>query len=195
MRAASRTLLMGWILAAPLFVQNAAGQFQLTLGGGANQPIGAYADEAKTGFGLTAGLGYEAFSYFVVGLETSFYANQASDETLESLGDGYDLSTRVQQITGFLRVQLPVGEHHLFAKGVVGSYLGSAKLTAPSGSVSVRNTDPGYGLGGGFLINGARGTSFFADATYHSVTYDGADEATSFMSYSIGALFRFGFSG
>jgi hypothetical protein len=73
----------------------------------------------------------------------------------------------------------------------VGNYRGSAKVSGPGVDESVSNTEIGFGFGGGFLINSASNSAFFADVTYHHITFDGDDAATNYLNFTIGALFRF----
>jgi hypothetical protein len=41
------------------------------------------------------------------------------------------------------------------------------------------------------LINGENNSSFFLDVTYHHVSFDGADSATEFVTFSAGAVWAF----
>jgi len=174
-------------------VQNANAQLELTLGAGMNAPLGMYGDQTNTGLALNAGLGYRVVPLVVVGMETSYNRNSGSDELLAPLGPDYEMTTSIFQYAAMAKFVFPVGQHSVFAKGSMGNYRGSATVTGPLGEASVNNTDLGYGLGGGFLINTAKGSSFFADFTHHSVAYDGDSEDTTFFAITVGALIRFDF--
>ena len=86
---------------------------------------------------------------------------------------------------------LPVRQHNVYAKGVVGNYRGSVKVSSSLGDQEANNTELGYGIGGGLLINGDRNSSLFLDVTYHHVAYDGADIDTNFLTISAGGVFGF----
>jgi hypothetical protein len=100
------------------------------------------------------------------------------------------VSTRIQQYAGFAKVVVPVGKYSVFGKGMVGSYRGIVNYSGPLGDTKAENTDPGYGLGGGFMIDGNHNTSFFFDVMYHHVSYDDSTSDTNFMSFDIGGVFR-----
>jgi len=179
------------LLVATVSVQNAHAQLELTLGGGMNAPMGEYGDQVNMGYALTAGLGYRVMHMVVLGLETTYNGNKAPDEATASLGPGYDLSTSILQYSALAKVIFPVGNHNVFAKGAVGNYRASAKLSGPLGEASANNTDLGFGLGAGFMLNSASNSAFFADITYNNVSYDGADADTEFFTFTVGAVLRF----
>jgi hypothetical protein len=179
------------LLAAPLAVQNAYGQVEFTLGAGLNLPSGDYSDEVKAGYAIITGVGYRVMPYVTVGAEISFYGNSATDETLEGYGDGWELKSSIHQYSGVLKVLLPVRQHNVYAKGVVGNYRGSLKVSSPIDNAELSKTDLGYGLGGGLMINGDRSSSLFLDVTYHSIAFDGADANTNFFTFSAGGVFAF----
>jgi hypothetical protein len=169
---------------------DAYGQLELTLGAGANTPMGDYGDQMKTGYAVVTGLGIRVMPLLVVGAELSFYGNSATDEALAGLGGEAEVSGRIQQYAGMAKLLLPVGNHNVFAKGVVGNYRATAKVSSSIGEASASNSALGYGLGGGLLINGARNSAFFLDVTYHRVSYDGSDIDTTFFTFSAGAVIR-----
>lgn len=177
------------LILTPMAVQNAHSQVEITIGAGVNTPLGEYADEAQTGWAFTTGIAYRFTRFLALGAEITVNGNQATDEVSQQLGVDYDVSTSIQQYAAMAKLLLPAGKHNLYGKGVVGSYRGVAKVSGPLGEASAENTDPGFGLGGGFLINGDKNASFFFDAMYHHVKYDGADADTNFMTYSAGAVF------
>ncbi|MDH3216922.1 MAG: outer membrane beta-barrel protein [Candidatus Krumholzibacteria bacterium] len=175
----------------PMVVENAHGQAEFTLGGGVNSPLGDYSDAAKTGWAFTTGIGYRLSRFLAVGAEFTFNRNQATDEVSQSLGVSYDVTTSIHQYAATAKVLLPAGRHNLYGKGVVGSYRGVAKVSGPLGEASAENTDPGFGIGGGFLISGESNSSLYIDVIYHQVKFDGSDVDTNFVTYSAGAVFSF----
>jgi len=182
------------LLAAPVAVQNAIAQVEFTLGGGMNTPLGDYADQSNVGYAITTGLGYRVTPLAAIGVELNYNGNGASDEASAGLDPGYDMSSSILQYGLLAKVMLPVGDHSVFAKGSFGSYRGSAKVSGPAGDFSFTSTDPGYGVGGGMLINGDNNTSLFLDATYHHFSIDGSDGATTYWAFTLGALIRFDLS-
>ena len=186
MKFLAATLAMLTFVISPMAVQNAHGQLELTLGGGISSPQGDYGDQADTGWALTTGVGYRVAPFFALGAEVGFVGNSSTDE---SLGVSYDVSTSIQHYTGMAKVLFPVGRHNVYGKGVLGSYRGIAKVSGPLGEASAENTDPGYGIGGGFMVNGDKPSSFYFDIMYHQVKYDGDDEATKFVTYNVGGVF------
>ena len=154
-------------------------------------PTGEYSDEVKSGYAIITGVGYRVMPYVTVGAEISFYGNSATDEALEGYGDGWDLKSSIHQYSGVLKLLLPVRQHNLYAKGVVGNYRGSVKITNPIQDVEASMTDLGYGLGGGLLINGHRSSSLFLDVTFHSIAFEDADNNTNFFTFSAGGVFAF----
>jgi hypothetical protein len=177
------------LFAGPVAVQNANAQIELSFGAGMNSPLGDYGDQANKGYALNAGLGYRILPLAVLGVEASYNGNKASDEVLEGLGDGYEMSSSILQYSALAKLVLPVGDHSVFAKGSVGFYRASAKVSGPLGDGSFNTTEPGYGIGGGFIINGSKSSSFFADATYHRVAFDDGD--TNYITIMAGALIKF----
>jgi hypothetical protein len=191
MKSITTLLAAAAILVAPVAAQNAHGQVELTLGGGMNSPLGEYGDQVNAGYAVTAGIGYRFMPLIVVGAEVSLYGNKGSDELLAPLGPTYEMSSRIQQYAGMAKLLLPVGNHNVFAKGLVGSYRASATVSGPLGEASASNSEVGYGLGGGLLINGSRNSSLYLDVTYHHIAYDGSDIDTNFLTFSAGGVFRF----
>jgi hypothetical protein len=181
------------LLAAPLAVQDASAQIELNLGGGVNAPTGEYGDQFNTGYALTAGLGYRVVPLAVIGAEVSYSGNHAPDEVTEAVGPGYELTSNILQYGLVAKLVLPVGSQNVYAKGSVGNYRATAKASGPLGEGSITVTDPGYSIGGGFLINGNKMSAFFADVTYHHVNFDG-DADTNFFTITAGALIRFDLS-
>jgi hypothetical protein len=179
------------MLLAIVPVQNAHAQVELTLGGGVNSPMGEYGDVTKVGYALTGGLGYRVFHMAVFGVEATYNGNGAKDHVLEDLGTGYDLSSSMLQYAAVAKFIFPVSKHSVFAKGSVGNYRGTAKLEGPLTDESVSVTDLGFGIGGGIMLNSSKNSSLFADLTYNNVTFDGADSATEFLTFTVGALIRF----
>ena len=72
------------LLVTPLAVQNANAQLELSFVAGLNAPQGDYGDHAKNGYALGAGIGYRFFPYAVLGFETFYNGNKASDEAMAS---------------------------------------------------------------------------------------------------------------
>jgi hypothetical protein len=175
-------------------VPNANAQIELIFGGGLSSPMGEYGDQTNTGWAFTTGLGFQVAPVLVVGAELGFFGNSGSDDLLAGFSPGTEMKTTIHQYAGFARLMLPAGKHNVFAKGVVGSYRGVVKVKSPLGDAEAENTDPGFGIGGGILINGAHNTAFVLDAMYHRVSYDGAPEPTSLMTFSVGGIFRFSLS-
>jgi hypothetical protein len=159
------------LLAAPMAVQNAHAQVEFTLGAGLNTPLGEYGDEVKAGYAIITGVGYRLMPYVAIGADVSFYGNSATDDVLEGYGDGWELKSSIQQYSGVLKLLLPVRQHNVYAKGVVGNYRASVKVSSPIGDQKVSITELGYGLGGGLLINGDRNSSLFLDVTYHHIAF------------------------
>ena len=93
-----------------------------------------------------------------------------------------------------LKVMIPAGGHDLYAKGSIGNYRGSAKISGPDVDESLDFTDPGFGLGAGFQIKGGNNTSLFADVTYHSVAFGDGDGNTNYVAYMVGAMINFDLS-
>jgi hypothetical protein len=191
MKILATVVAMVVLIVAPMGAQNAHSQVEITLGGGVNSPLGDYSDQAKTGWAFTTGIGYRLTPFLALGAEVSFYGNKGSDELSQSLGVGYDVSSSIQQYAAMAKVLLPAGANNVYGKGVFGSYRGIAKVSGPLGDGEAENTDPGYGIGGGFVFNGEGISSFYVELMYHRVNYDGTDVATSFMSYNAGAVFNF----
>ena len=158
------------LLASPMAVQNANAQFEFSLGGGMNTPMGDYSDASNNGYAITAGLGYRVTSLAVLGMEANYNGNSASDEALVGITPGFDMSTSILQYSLMAKLLLPVGNHSVFAKGSFGNYRASAKVSGPGADLSFSTTEPGFGIGGGFLVGGNNNTSLFVDATYHSYT-------------------------
>ena len=181
------------LLVAPL-VQDANAQIEFTLGGGVNTPLGDYGDQANTGYAVSAGLGYRIVPLAVLGIETSYSGNKAPDEVTDAVGPGYDLTMNILQYALLAKFVFPMGDHNMFLKGTVGNYRASAKVSGPLGDASITLTEPGYGIGGGFLVNGSETSAFFADLTYHFVDYGGDGGETSFFTITAGALIRFNLS-
>jgi len=174
----------------PLAVQNAQAQLELTMGAGLNTPLGDFKDEIKNGWVFSTGVGYRIAPVLVVGAQVGFFGSNASDVIMEGLSPGSEVTTTIQQFAGYAKVLIPVGKHNVFAKGVLGSYRGIIKYSGPLGDAKGENTDPGYGIGGGVMVNGDTNTSFFLDVTYHHVSFDDTSVDTNFMSYSLGGVFR-----
>ena len=191
MKAIATLLTVAALIVAPVAVQNAHAQFEFTLGGGLNSPMGEYGDQVDLGYAFMTGVGYQLTPFLVVGAEVSLYGNSASDELLSGFSPGTEMSTRIAQYAGMAKVLVPFGNHNVFAKGLLGSYRGSAKLTGPLGQAEVKTSDLGYGIGGGLLIGGESNSKFFLDATYHRISYDGSTEDTDFVTYTAGAIFSF----
>jgi hypothetical protein len=190
MKAIATVLVATALVILPMAVQNANAQLEVTLGGGLNSPMGDYGDEANAGYAFMTGVAYRLAPFLAVGAEIGLYGNSASDDVLAGFTPGTELSTRIVQYAGMAKVLIPVGRHNLFAKGLLGSYDGTAKLTSPVfGEASISNSELGYGIGGGFLIRGERSSSFFLDVTYHHIAFDGSTIDTNFMTYSVGAVF------
>jgi len=189
MKAIAIVLVAAAITVAPMAVQNAHAQFELTVGGGVNSPLGEFADQADLGYAVMTGAGYRLTPFLVLGAEISLYGNSGSDELLSGLSPGTEVSTRIMQYAGMAKVLIPFGSHNLFAKGLIGNYRASAKVTGPLGVAEGKNSETGYGLGGGLLIGGAGRSSFFLDMTYHTIAFDGATENTNFVTYTAGAVF------
>jgi len=179
------------LLVAPMAVQNANAQLEITLGGGLNTPLNDYGDQINPGYALTAGFGYRVIRFAALGVEASYSGNKASDDALAHLGDQYEMSASILQYSAMARLVFPIGNHALFAKGTVGNYRGSAKLSGPLGEGSVTNTEWGYGLGAGFVIGGKKNTSLFADMTYHQIAYGGESGDVDYLTITVGALIEF----
>lgn len=181
------------LLVAPSAVQDANAQIELTLGGGVNAPQGEFGDQFSTGYTFTAGLGYRVVPLAVIGGEVSYSGNSAPDEVTQAVGPGYELTSNILQYAMIAKLIVPVGDHSVFAKGSFGYYRATAKASGPLGSGSITVSDPGYGVGAGFLFNGGSSTAFFADVTYNHVNFDGNAD-TNFFTITAGAVFRFNFS-
>lgn len=190
MKALWGTIMAIGLVVAPFGVQNARAQMELTLGGGLNTPLGDFKSEIKNGWVFTTGVGYQIAPVLVIGAEVGFFGSSASDDIMAGLSPGSDVSTRIQQYAGYARAMVPVGRHHVFAKGKLGSYRGVINYSGPLGEAKAENTDPGYGIGGGVLINGDHNSALFLELMYHHVSYDDSSVDTNFMSYSLGGVFR-----
>jgi hypothetical protein len=156
MKSVATVLVAAVVFVTPMAVQDANGQVEFTLGGGLNSPMGDYGDQANVGYAITTGIGYRLARFLSVGVEIGFYGNSASDAVLAGLAPGTEMTSRIEQYAGTAKWFIPAGNHNLFLKGVFGSYRGTAKVTSPLGEFNLSNTDPGYGLGGGLLINGKK---------------------------------------
>lgn len=179
------------MLLAIVPVQNAHAQIELTLGGGVNSPMGEYGDQSKVGYAITGGLGYRIFHMATLGVEATYNGNGMKDWVTSGLAPGYDLSTSMLTYAATARFMFPVSKHSVFAKGLVGNYRGTVKLEGPMTDESISTTDLGFGIGGGIMLNSSKNSSLFADLTYNNVTFDGADSATEFLTFTVGALIRF----
>jgi len=191
MKSIATSVAVAALVIVPLSADNAQGQAELTLGGGMNSPLGEYGDQVNAGYAFTAGIGYRFMPLIVVGAEVSLYGNKATDEFLSAIGPGVEMSTHIQQYAGMAKLLIPVGKHNVFAKGLVGSYRASATVQSSLGEASASNSDLGYGLGGGLLVNGSGNSAMFLDVTYHHIRYDGSDIDTNFLTFSAGGVFRF----
>jgi len=179
------------LLVAPMAVQNANAQLELTLGGGINTPMGEYADQANLGYSLTTGLGYRVMHLLSVGAELNYAGNKASDDVLAAMNPDFEMSTSILQIAGVAKLMMPMGNHNVFAKGSVGSYRGTAKVSGPGYDAKFSNSDLGYGLGAGFLVNTDKNSSFFVDVTWHHISYSDASFDTNYFTYHVGAVITF----
>lgn len=179
-----------FLLVSLVVVQDASAEIEVTLGGGVNAPQGEYGDEVNTGFVLTAGLGYRVVPLLVLGGDVTYSHNKAPDEVTQAVGPGYELTSSIAQYSLVAKLVLPVKQHNVFAKVSWGNYRATAKASGPLGSGELKISDPGYGLGGGFLINSSSSGAFFSDVTWNHVNFDGSD--TSYFTITIGALIRFG---
>jgi hypothetical protein len=180
------------LLAAPVAVQNANAQLELTMGAGLNTPMADYGDQVNMGYTLNAGLGYRFMPYAAVGMEASYSGNGASDDAMAGLADGYSMSSSIMHYAVVAKLIAPAFGHNVYAKGSWGNYRGSAKVSGPVTTGSVNFTDSGYGLGGGFVINGSKSTSLIADITYHHVAFgDEGEDATTYFTFTVGALVSF----
>ena len=159
-----------------------------------NSPLGEFGDETKNGFLISSGLGFRVLPLLSLGVELNYFGNKAADEVLEAVGPGIDMSLNILQYGGMVKGMLPVMNHNIYAKGSVGWYKGTAKVSSPLGEAKISNTDLGYGIGGGLLINGSRSSSFYMEIMRHSVTYDGSDIDTNILTYTAGAVFSFDLS-
>lgn len=190
MKALLAFALAAGLIIAPAVVQNAHAQLELTLGGGLNAPLGDFRDEIKNRWVFSTGLGYQIAPVLAVGVELGFFGSEASDDITAGLSPGSEVTTRIHQYAGYARIMVPVKQHSVFAKGVLGSYRGVIKYSGPLGDAKGENTDPGYGIGGGVMINGDHNSAFFLDVMYHHVSFDDSSVDTNFMSYSLGGVFR-----
>lgn len=179
------------LLSAPLAVQNANAQLELNMGAGLNKPLGDYADEINAGYALTGGLAYRFSPYAALGMEATYNGNKFSDDAMAGLADGYDMSSSIIQYSAVAKLIYPFGNHSMFAKGIVGNYRASAKVSGPEGDGSVTITDFGYGFGAGFQFAGNETTSLLADVTYHSVAFGDGPDNTNYMTFTLGALIKF----
>ncbi len=182
MKAITTIFVAAALVITPMAVQNAHAQLEFSLGGGLNSPMGDWGDQVNAGYAFMTGVGYRLAPFLVVGAEVGLYGNSASDDLLVGFSPGTEMKTRLEQYAGMAKVLVPVGQHNLFAKGLLGTYRGTAKVTSPLGNAEVSNSDMGYGIGGGFLIRGERGSSFFLDVTYHNIAFDGGNADTNFMT-------------
>jgi len=179
------------LVLASVSVQNANAQLEISGGAGLNSPLGEYGDQAELGYSLAGGLGYRVIPWLSVGFELGYNGNKAPDEFTQAVGPDIEMSTSIFSYSGVAKLIYPVGRHGVFAKGSIGNYRGSAKVTTPLGEVSVNNTDLGYGFGGGFNFAGAKNSAFFVDVTYHTIAFDGADSNTNYVTFNVGATFMF----
>jgi hypothetical protein len=191
MKLLATLLVAAALLASPIAMQNAHAQLQVTLGAGANTPLGEYGDLTKTGYAIVTGVGYRVMPMLVLGGEFSFYGNSASDQAMEGLGDGWEMKSTLQQYAGMVKGLLPVGSHNLYAKGLVGSYHGTAKVISPDDEAKMSMSELGYGIGGGVQINGRGGSALFMDVTYHHIAFDDSSTDTNFITYSAGMVVSF----
>jgi hypothetical protein len=179
------------IFAAPPIVQNARAQGEFWLGVGMNAPQGEFGDETNNGFALTSGLGIRPLPLLLVGVELNYYGNKAADEVVEAVGPDIDMSLRILQYGGVVKALLPVLNHHVYAKGNVGYYRGTAKVSSPLGEAKVSNNELGFGIGGGLMINGSKNSALYMEIIRHHIRYDDADIDTNFLTFSAGAVFSF----
>lgn len=194
MKAIAIILTVTACLMAPIAAQNAHAQLELTLGAGLNSPTGEYGDQMKVGYAVITGVGYRLMPYLAVGAEFDLYGNSGSDEVLAGFAPGTELTSTIQQYAGVAKLLVPVGNHHVFAKGLVGSYHGKAKASGPTGSGEASNSNVGYGLGTGFLIQGERSSSFFLEVMYHHIPFEGGSADVNFFSFNAGAVFAISLS-
>jgi hypothetical protein len=191
MKAIATLLAAAALVVAPMAAHNAQAQVQVTLGAGLNTPLGEYADQSNAGYAIITGIGYRVMPMLVLGGEFSFYGNNASDQALEGYGDGWEMKSSLQQYAGLVKLLLPVRSHNVYAKGLVGSYHGTAKIISPDDEAKLSMSELGYGIGGGLQINGDRSSSLFLDVTYHTVSFDESETNTNFITYSAGAVISF----
>jgi len=188
MKAIATLLAAAALVVVPMAAQNAQAQVQITLGAGVNTPLGEFKDQTNAGYAIITGIGYRVMPMLVLGGEFSFYGNNASDAAMEGYGDGWEMKSSLQQYAGLVKLLLPVRNHNVYAKGLVGSYRGTAKIISPDDEAKLSMSELGYGIGGGLQINGDRGSSLFLDVTYHTVSFDETEGATNFLTYSAGAV-------
>jgi hypothetical protein len=182
--------------------ESVSGSIEQSAGVGASFPVGAFSDDAKTGFALGLHVGYYVNHFIAVGGDFGYNANNASDELNKKLSDDTGATVEAEfdmlQLTAYGKfLFLPKKKVVPYAKAQLGYYWlrGKAKATlggpvdcSPPGCPSVQEWVGDFGLGGGagvhFRFWGIVGA--FGDVLYNAVFTEG--ETTQFVSLQGGII-------
>ena len=188
-----RILILGVIIvlaAMPAFSQPMTGKFELGALGGINMPTGDLGDGMDKGYMVGVNAGFRPMPLLVIGAEVAYYGNGATDDVLALLGTGADMSMNIWQYTAMAKLMAPLmGNHNIYAKGLVGAYNATAKLeNIPLlGNLEASDTNLGFGIGGGLRINGVSKSSFFVEGMFQHINGEGA--SAEFFTVAGGILF------
>jgi hypothetical protein len=162
--------------------------FQLGAGGGLNVPMGDIGDGMNSGYNFNASVGYNVMPMLTVGAEIGLWGNGANDETIAALGPGGDMSMQSWQFTAMTKYKVPVQDHNLYAKGLLGAYRTSSDVKSSLGDFEVADTNFGFGIGGGFEMGGImNNAALYAEGMFHHINGEAAN--AQFATFNIGVLF------
>jgi opacity protein-like surface antigen len=151
---------------------------------GATMPISDFADDTKTGYHGAGFLQYEpAGGIWGVRGEASYHRSDFTDEALGDIGaaPGDDITNSITHV-GVAAVLLGSGRDRSFTPYALGG-LGYYRVTvsASTGSISLSDSESGFGFNGGAGIRFGRQAGFFIEARYHqfSITTEDEDDPQS----------------
>lgn len=165
-----------------------AGRLGLFFSGGLNLPQGDLSDGTKNGAVLGAGLTYSLNHRLSIGGEVATNSIGVDDDVLSLYGDGASMDLSIVQYTGFLKMSVtPPANHQVYLKGGLGSYEGKVSLRVHGQEAESSASEFGFGLGGGFQINGKSGTALTVESMFHHVAADGG--GADFVTTTVGIHF------
>jgi hypothetical protein len=171
------------------FSQSWDSKVELAATGGLSMPTGDWSDGTKNGYTFGFSAGFRPINMLVVGGEIMYYGNGATDDVLAALGTGADVNTNIIQYSFMAKAMFPVATtHNVYAKGIVGGYNSTVKFeNIPIlGSDETSNTNVGFGIGGGFRLNGSNRYSLIAEGMFHHI--NGEVDSAQMLTFMAGIL-------